>query len=395
MPPRQAQETRQPLKLSETREANEWLPESATTSDILRSATPGGVTKDGYYGIPMLKRPLWHWHIALYFFFEGVSAGSFLMASLADLFGGGRLRKLSRAGYYVSFISLVPCPPLLIADLGAPKKFHHMLRVFKPSSPMNLGAWSLAAYSVPLQMMTLRQLADDTDLFPKPIKKMLGLIPVRLAGILGIPCAVLMVSYPGVLLSTTSTPVWSRTRLLGALFSSSSIATGAAATSLALALTGKDNAPAIRRLDKVKRLAGLFEVALLAGYLFTSGKAARPLLKGRYAWHTLLAGTSAATPLLLPAKTPVEPSEKPAGKRGKNFLPAILGSALTLAGGFALKWAITYAGRKSAEDPKAARDATRPSKAAPGWGQTSDQTSRANNERPGSAMPTRHEKDEL
>ncbi|MEN3333455.1 MAG: hypothetical protein V7641_2820 [Blastocatellia bacterium] len=358
--PERIEETQQPLSLFQIRDKNEWLPEATPTSDILKAAARGSVGEEGYYGVPMLKRPLWHWHIALYFFFEGVSAGAFLLASLADLFGGGQLRKLSRAGYTVSFLSILPCPPLLIADLGVPSKFHHMLRIFKPSSPMNLGAWSLAAYSIPLQMITLQHLAADTEIFPKAIQRLLlRLVPERLAGILGIPCALLMVSYPGVLLSTTSTPVWSRTRLLGALFSSSSMATGAAATSLALALAESVDHRAISKMEKIERLASLCEGVALAGYLITTGKAARPLLKGRYVWHIFLAGSAVAAQLLLPAK--------PARKRKRGLMSSLLRSALTLAGGLALKWAIVYAGRKSAEDPQAARDASRPSKAAPGW----------------------------
>jgi formate-dependent nitrite reductase membrane component NrfD len=361
-PPDPSAESRQPARLPQVRDANEWLPQPTQTSDILSTAPPARAAEAGYYGVPMLKRPLWHWHIALYFFCEGVSAGAFILASLADLFGGGRLKKLSRAGYYVSLVAILPCPPLLIADLGVPSKFHHMLRIFKPSSPMNLGAWSLTAYSVPLQMIALRHLAADTELLPRWLRRfLLRLVPERLAGILGIPTGMLMVAYPGVLLSTTSTPVWSRTRLLGALFSASSMVTGAAATSLALAFFGGDNGAALSRLEKVERIASLCEGAALTGYLVSTGKAAGPLLKGKYLPHTLLAGSAVASHLL-----PAKPTKK--GRRG--LLSVVLRSALTLAGGMALKWAIVYAGRKSAEDPQAARAATRRTEAAPGWGPT-------------------------
>src|SRR5215475_7083182 len=105
------------------------------------------MTEEGYYGLPMLKRPTWGWQIAWYFFLEGVSAGSFLMASLAARSGDKRLRPVTRAGHYTALLAFIPCPPLLIADLGDPSRFHHMLRVFKPSSPMNLGSWALSAYS--------------------------------------------------------------------------------------------------------------------------------------------------------------------------------------------------------------------------------------------------------
>ncbi|MFL6214237.1 MAG: NrfD/PsrC family molybdoenzyme membrane anchor subunit [Blastocatellia bacterium] len=360
--PERAESSQPSMSFLQVRDTNEWLPASTQTSDILRAATPARATEEGYYGVPMLKRPLWHWHIALYFFCEGVSAGAFILASLADLFGGGRWQRLSRAGYYVSLAAIIPCPPLLIADLGVPSKFHHMLRIFKPSSPMNLGAWSLTGYSIPLQMIALRHLAADTDLLPPWLRRfLLRLVPERLAGILGIPTGMLMVAYPGVLLSTTSTPVWSRTRLLGALFSASSMVTGAAATSLALAFFNSDNRMSLGLLEKIERIASLCEGAALTGYLVSTGKAANPLLKGKYLPHTLLAG-AAITSHLLPVK--------PVKQRRRGLLSTVLRSALTLAGGMALKWAIVYAGRKSAEDPQAARAATRPSKSAPGWGPT-------------------------
>src|SRR5207247_7304962 len=95
---------------------------------------------------PLLKRPKWRWEIALYFFFEGVSAGSFLLGALADLSGNKCLRKLARTAYDVSFLTLLPCPPMLIADLGRPERFHHMLRLFKPTSPMKLGAWKITRF---------------------------------------------------------------------------------------------------------------------------------------------------------------------------------------------------------------------------------------------------------
>src|SRR6266567_4562737 len=71
----------------------------------------------------------------------------------ADMSGNKRLRELARAAYDVSFLTVLPCPPLLIADLGRPERFHHMLRVFKPMSPMNLGAWTLTGFSIPLTVI--------------------------------------------------------------------------------------------------------------------------------------------------------------------------------------------------------------------------------------------------
>src|SRR5207237_4317140 len=99
--------------------------------------------RDAYKDVPILKRPTWNNEVAVYFFFGGISAGAALIGSLADVFGGERRKELARTANYVAFVALLPCPPLLIADLGTPSRFHHMLRVFKPSSPMNLGSWAL------------------------------------------------------------------------------------------------------------------------------------------------------------------------------------------------------------------------------------------------------------
>ncbi len=40
-----------------------------------------------YYDYPVLKQPLWGWEISLYFFFGGLAAGCYFIASIAALFG--------------------------------------------------------------------------------------------------------------------------------------------------------------------------------------------------------------------------------------------------------------------------------------------------------------------
>ena len=37
-------------------------------------------------------------------------------------------------------------PDLLILDLGRPERFVNMLRIFKPRSPMSMGAWALTLF---------------------------------------------------------------------------------------------------------------------------------------------------------------------------------------------------------------------------------------------------------
>ena len=58
-------------------------------------------------------------------------------------------------------------------------------------------------------------------------------LPQRAISLLGLGPALIMMSYPGVLLSTTSTPMWTRNRWLGALLAASSMSTVTKSTAAA------------------------------------------------------------------------------------------------------------------------------------------------------------------
>ncbi|HYN93067.1 MAG TPA: NrfD/PsrC family molybdoenzyme membrane anchor subunit, partial [Pilimelia sp.] len=99
--------------------------------------------RDSYYGRPVVKAPVWHHDVAAYLFTGGVAAGSALLAAGADLTGRPQLR---RAGRLSAVAALGASTYLLVHDLGRPARFHHMLRVAKPTSPMSVGTWVLAAF---------------------------------------------------------------------------------------------------------------------------------------------------------------------------------------------------------------------------------------------------------
>src|SRR5581483_6822291 len=103
----------------------------------MSAATEPGETI-GYYGVPPIHKAHWHWLIVTYFFMGGISAGSYVVASVAELFGGEAGRRISRAGRYVSLTFIIPSPVLLILDLKRPARFLDMLRVFKFRSPMSI-----------------------------------------------------------------------------------------------------------------------------------------------------------------------------------------------------------------------------------------------------------------
>jgi len=153
-----------------------------------REHTPGlpthqqgdGEPEPSYYDVSLLKRPVWKWEIATYFFFGGLSSGAYAIARMAERFGGSRFRDVSRTGTYLAWLTFLPCPPLLILDLGDRKRFHHMLRIFKPSSPMSLGTWAIMGYSGMITTSVIRQWLRDhrptiSDVTPEssPIKTLL------------------------------------------------------------------------------------------------------------------------------------------------------------------------------------------------------------------------------
>src|SRR5690349_15852418 len=242
-------------------------------------------TDASYYDVPMLKRPPWKWEIAWYFFLGGLSSGAYILSRLAERHGGKDepYRDITRIGTYLAMASFIPCPPLLIHDLGDPNRFHHMLRVFKPSTPMNFGTWSIVGYSGMAAAAALREYLKDKA-WPS------GTPPTRLLNIAdksllllhdaaGIPFAILVAGYTGVLLSSTANPLWCKNPWLGPMFTASAIATGAEAIGLALDATSKDSAShaALRKIDTV---AHAVEGACIRGFAKHAGEAAKPLLTG-------------------------------------------------------------------------------------------------------------------
>jgi formate-dependent nitrite reductase membrane component NrfD len=174
---------------------------------------------------PIMHSPLWTWEVPLYFWLGGMAAGGSFVALACDLSGDHRSARVARK---VALGGVLCSPPLLIADLGRPERFHHMLRIFKPRSPMSMGSWCLTVFG------GLGSAAVGADVLGRPrTARALGAVNAVVGGYLG--------SYTGVLLASTAVPLWARSRLfLGPIFISTGTLTGAAVTRLALSATGME-----------------------------------------------------------------------------------------------------------------------------------------------------------
>lgn len=319
----------------------------------------------GYYDISLLKPPVWTPEVAAYFFLGGLSAGAFIIARCAERCGSRDCGDITPHGTYISLATIIPCAPLLIKDLGDPKRFHHMLRVIKPTSPMNLGTWVVTAFNALVVAAAGRELLRSKwgDPPPPGLARFLDWALTTSGDLFGVPVAILLAGYTGVLLSTTSTPVWCKNRWLGALFSASAIGAGASAIHMSTELKHL-NTPADKTqqpggtadtIGKIESLSHFAEAAALVGYLAEAGELAKPLTQGKQKASFLLGAVGAG--LVLPTIL----RHAPAPAKWKRWL-GIGASVLALAGGAALRWAFVEAGRESASDPDAARKSSAPRK---------------------------------
>ena len=157
----------------------------------------------GYYGIPMLKEPQWNWAIPLYFFVGGGAGASAVISSVADWVGDDfelarKARLLALGGAFLS-------GGLLVYDLGRPSRFMNMLRVFKPQSPMSMGAWILTAFSGATAAAAFADLVRDRWDSSLPVRMLSGGASA-LSALFGMPFS----NYTGVLIGATAIPVWNR-----------------------------------------------------------------------------------------------------------------------------------------------------------------------------------------
>ena len=212
-------------------------------------------------------------------FFNNVSIGVFLAATLAAILAPARFGGLTLAAYPVALLLLVLDLALLVSDLGDPMRFHHMLRVFKPSSPMSFGTWSLSAYGVLLGIATvvaLLHLPPFGWLHARGALWTFVLVVGNAAALLAVIPALGGILYKGVLFSVTSQPGWQDARWLGAYLGNSAILLGCSGLLIIAAIAGRADAAATLR---IAMLALLVLDVVFFGLLY---RGIAPAFKSRY-----------------------------------------------------------------------------------------------------------------
>ncbi|GAA4752886.1 NrfD/PsrC family molybdoenzyme membrane anchor subunit [Gordonia alkaliphila] len=293
----------------------------------------------GYYGHPVVKAPPWEWPVGAYLFLGGVAGGSGLLAAGAQLSGRKTLRRNARlAGLGSAGLGAVA----LLADLGRPERFLHMLRTFKVTSPMSVGSWILVSYSGTIGLAAVnevdRMLGDRLPL--GPLRRVLRAVeaPAGLgAGLLGAPLA----AYTAVLLSDTAMPTWNAAhRDLPFVFvSSASLAAGG----LALVTTGAEQATPARNLAVLGVVGEV--IATRTMHRRMDPVAAEPLHTGTpgtlMQWSEGLAIAGGVGALAAGARP----------GRARRVLAALSGVAL-MAASACTRFGVFQAGLNSAADPR-------------------------------------------
>src|ERR1700678_1468021 len=191
----------------------------------------------GYANMPVTKVPGWHGIIAWDALLNGMATGLFLAAAVSELAAPAVFIPVAKVAYPVALLLLLVDLGLLVLDLGDPSRFHHMLRVFKPGSPMSLGTWCLTIFSLPLTaaaaLSLLAELGWDFE-GARLLAVVVGLLP-------GFGSA----AYKGVLLSTNAQPGWKDARWLGGYLTNSALLMGCAELLVLSALMGQTQAAAI------------------------------------------------------------------------------------------------------------------------------------------------------
>ena len=234
-----------------------------------------------YYDLPVVKAAPWKWYVPTYFYLGG-------LAGAASTLGLDRIAALAEGAG-------ATC---LIADLGKPARFIYMMRVFRPTSPMNMGTWILSAATASTGISLLA--------------------PNRVTRVTGALAGAMLSTYTGVLVGNTATPVWNRSRRVLPLWFA---ATSAASLASVLEVIGQPR----RRYSMIAKTAEVLGGAAVE-------RAGGAVLRDNTLWRRsrwLGLASLAATVL------------------GRPRLAGVLGTASALLGRFA----IIDAGRASANDP--------------------------------------------
>ena len=282
-----------------------------------------------YYDRPMLQESIWGWAIPTYYYVGGLTGASLVLGAAVMLRRDPELETLVDRCHLIGLIGATVSGGLLVYDLGRPERFLNMLRVFRPTSPMNMGAWILSATSAcAAGVVVLRKRSG--------ILGALGTACGFAAGFFGLGLA----TYTGVLVANSAVPLWQESRrVLPALFGASAMASVGCTFDI------------FCENEKQRRITNLFgnvgRITELASEVAMERQASVVTRVGRPLSHGLSGLMWRSSELLMAAS--LLASVLPNQTRRKRVTAGILGTL----GSLLLRFTVERAGDASARDARA------------------------------------------
>lgn len=298
----------------------------------------------------------WGLLIVIYLFLGGLGAGALVLAALAT-FAGRQQRYLAvaRAGALVAPVPVLLGTGLLVFDLGRPFFFWKLFTAFAPESPMWIGSWLLAVFSVVSLAFANLHVAEGKRIW-RPANA--AEWRYRLAAI-GLPTGVAVGIYTGVLLGAVpARPFWN-TPMVAQLFLFSALSTATALLLLVtprMAVNGAGEGGDDRRLLlSADVVLILLELLIITPYIIhgqLSTESARSslglILGGPFTWPFWLGVVvlGLLVPLAIELWHLVPSLMGRAQGRPHRWMDDTV-AALVLCGGFLLRWVFVSAGQMS------------------------------------------------
>jgi tetrathionate reductase subunit C len=153
--------------------------------------------------------------IATYFYLTGLSAGSFIISTMAYGFGMIKFKPLGKIGVVMATLLLIIAPMILLIDLEQPLRFWHLILYLRITSPITWGTFLLTLY--PMNCMVYGYF-----MFKGDMKR------TKFFGLLGIPLALLVHGYTGFILALGKARVLWNTAIMPPIFLVSAMVSGLA-----------------------------------------------------------------------------------------------------------------------------------------------------------------------
>jgi formate-dependent nitrite reductase membrane component NrfD len=268
------------------------------------------------------------------FFLQGIGSSAQIIAALGDLADREKNRRLIRTGRIMAFLASPAGPLMFVAALHTPRRWYNMLRIFRTTSAMSIGIWTLTGMGLFNSLSFAGTLLEHRgyEKFGKWMDRIFGLSAAAAGGLVSI--------YMGSEIEETSTPIWiGAFPSLPPLVAATGFSNGAAALSLA-SLFSRDSEAVRLRMQRMGAVSSALQLAF-TGLMYrrlrmSVGRSAIHRRTMAVIWPSLL------VPVLLRA----------CDMRSRRRALSIAVDVATLVGGAAILTSLLFAGKKSGKAPR-------------------------------------------